>query len=160
MPRERLAELVSAATYGTILVLAALSVMSVSDAAERRGAELVAGVGVATWLAHLFAELLGGHVRHADPLHPSEITRAMVDGSPILFGTVLPATVLFLGRIDVLSDQTALVGAVVVTLIQLFGIGAFVARIAPTRRFAVWIFAGVTGAAGACVVALTVWLGH
>ena len=63
IPRERLAELVSAASYGTVLVLAALSVISVSEVAHGHGAELVAGVGVATWLAHLFAEILGGHVR-------------------------------------------------------------------------------------------------
>jgi hypothetical protein len=160
LSRERVAELVSAATYGTVLVLAALSVMGVGDVAEGRGAELIAGVGIATWLAHLFAELLGGHVRHADPLHRSEIARAMVDGSPILAGTLLPAFVLFLGRLDVLSDRVALLGAIVVTLLQLLAIGAFVASIAPSRRSEMWTFAAVTAAAGACVVALTVWLGH
>jgi hypothetical protein len=67
MPRERLAEVVSAAGYGSVLVLAALSVIGVSEVALGHGAELVAGVGVATWLAHVFAEILGDHVRHPEP---------------------------------------------------------------------------------------------
>jgi hypothetical protein len=53
LPRDRLAELVSAATYGCVLVLGALTVLGVSDVAVGQGAELVAGVGVATWAAAL-----------------------------------------------------------------------------------------------------------
>jgi hypothetical protein len=97
IPRERLAELVSAASYGCVLVLAALSVIGVSDVALGHGAELVAGVGVATWLAHLFAELLGNHVRHQEPLRGHEVVEDMIDGSPILASTVLPALMLGLG---------------------------------------------------------------
>ena len=96
---ERLAELVSAASYGTVLVLAGLSVVGVSDVALGHGVELVAGVGVATWLAHLFAELLGGHVRHPEPLSRAEVSRAAVDGSPILVSPVFPGLVLMLGAL-------------------------------------------------------------
>lgn len=49
-------------------MLAALSVISVSDVALGHGAELVAGVGWATWLAHLFAERLAGFLRDPVPL--------------------------------------------------------------------------------------------
>ena len=76
IPRQRLAELVSAASYGTVLVLAALSVVGASEVALGHGAELVAGVGMATWLAHLFAEILGQHVEHETPRGRREIARA------------------------------------------------------------------------------------
>src|SRR5918994_396512 len=105
MPRDRLAGLVSAAPYGSGVGLAAPSGIGVSEGALGHGAELVAGVGLATWLAHIFAELLGGHARHPEPLRRSEVMRALVDGSPILASTVLPATVLLLGRLDVLTDH-------------------------------------------------------
>jgi hypothetical protein len=157
---ERLAELVTAGAYGTVLVLAALSVVGVSDVALGHGAELVVGVGVATWLAHLFAELLGGHVRHSEPLGRVEITRAIVDGSPILVSTVLPGLALLLGRIDVVSDGTARVAAILVAVAQLIGIGAFVGRVAPTSPGAGWVYAAVTGGVGVAVVAATVLLGH
>jgi hypothetical protein len=160
MPRERLSELVSAACYGSVLVLAALSVIGVSEVALGHGAELVAGVGLATWLAHIFAELLGGHARHPEPLGRSEVMRAVVDGSPILASTVLPATVLLFGRLDLLSDTAARIGAIVVAVVQLLAVGALVARVAPAPPAASWTFAAATAAIGIAVVALTVLLGH
>jgi hypothetical protein len=160
IPRERLAELVSAASYGCVLVLAALSVIGVSDVALGHGAELVAGVGVATWLAHLFAELLGNHVRHQEPLRADEIVQDMIDGSPILASTVLPALMLGLGRFDLITDDTARILAILVTVLQLLAIGAFVGRLAPGRSAAHWVYAALTAAAGLTVVVLTVLLGH
>ena len=157
---ERLAELVSAAAYGTVLVLAALSVISVSDVALGHGSELVAGVGMATFLAHLFAELLGDHVRRDEPLSAAETTRALVDGSPILLASVLPAIVLGLGRLDVVSGDTARVLAMAVAVVQLVGIGAYVGRVAPGRSVARWAFTAVTAVAGLAVVVLSVLLGH
>ena len=44
----------------------------------------------------------------------TELARAAVDGSPILASTLLPAAVLLLGRLDVMTDQTARVAAIVV----------------------------------------------
>jgi hypothetical protein len=160
MPRERLAEVVSAAGYGSVLVLAALSVIGVSDVALGHGSELVAGVGLATWLAHIFAELLGGHARHPEPLHRSEVVRSLVDGSPILVATVLPAIVLGFGRLDLVSDTTARIAAIVVAILQLLGIGAFVAQVAPAHPATRWTFAAATVGIGLAVVALTVLLGH
>jgi hypothetical protein len=160
IPRERLTELVSAASYGSVLVLAALSAIGVSDVALGHGAELLAGVGIATWLAHIFAELLGDHVRHPEPLQRGEVARSLVDGSPILAASVLPAIVLLFGRLDLLSDTTARILAIVVAVLQLLGIGAFVARVAPAPRAASWTFAAATAGIGIAVVALTVLLGH
>lgn len=160
MPRERLAELVGAGTYGTVLSLAALSVVGVSDVAAGHGAELVAGVGVATWLAHLFAELLADHVRHDEPLRAANVASAMLDGSPILVATILPAVALLLGRLDVLGDQTARIVAIVVAVLQLLAIGLVVGRLSPSRPEAGWIFAAGAAGAGIVVVALTVVLGH
>lgn len=160
MPRDRLAELVSAASYGSVLVLAALSVIGVSEVASGYGAELVAGVGVATWIAHLFAELLGRQVQCRESLRRSDVARAMVDGSPTLVSTVLPAVVLLLGGLDLMTDSAALRISILVAVLQLLVIGALVGQVAPGRTAASWIFAGVTVGIGVAVVALTIVLGH
>jgi hypothetical protein len=160
LPRERLAELVSAAAYGSVLVLAALSVIGVSDVALGRGSEIVAGVGAATWLAHLFAELVGAHIRHPQPLLGSEVRRAAVDGSPILAVTVLPAIAIGLARLDVVGDTAARLIAIVIAILQLLAIGLFVARVAVAPPATRWGFAAVTAGIGVVVVALTVLLGH
>jgi hypothetical protein len=160
LSRERLAELVSAAAYGTVLVLAALSVVKVSDVAAGHGSELVAGVGVATWLAHLFAEILGDHLRRDEPLTAAEVRAAMVDGSPILAATVVPALVLLLGRLEVVAPDTARLAAILVAVVQLVVIGALAGRRVTGHRSGTWIFAGITAGIGLVVVALTVALGH
>ena len=160
LSRDRLAELVSAASYGSVLVLAALGVLEVSDVAEHRGLELVAGVGVATWIAHLFAELLGEHIRNDEPLDQREVGRAAADGSPILVATVLPAVVLGFGRVDVISDGAARIAAIAAAILQLTLIGAFVARVAPAPRGTTVKFALITATVGLVVVVTTVLLGH
>jgi hypothetical protein len=160
LSRDRLSEYVNAASYGSVLVLAALAVVGVSDVAEGHGSELIAGVGLATWIAHLFAELLGEHIRHTEPVDREEVKRAAIDGSPILASTVLPAAVLLLGRLDVITDQTARVAAIVVALAQLALVGAFVARVAPVPPATTWTFGLATAGVGIVVVALTVLLGH
>jgi hypothetical protein len=155
------AERVSAAAYGTVLTLATLPFIRPQDVADGAGWELVVGIGGATWLAHLFAEVVGDHVRHTAAAHErAEITRAMVDGLPILLAVVPPAAALLLGRLQVLSSRTALWAAVTVGLAQLVGLGAFVGTIATERRSQQWLYAGVTALFGLVVVLIKVILGH
>ncbi len=84
-------------------MLAALPLIDADEVSSGLGWELVTGVGVATWVAHLYAEVVGDHLRHGSALDRIEINRAMLDGLPILLAAVLPALVLLLGRIDVLD---------------------------------------------------------
>ena len=157
---SRLAERVRAASYGTVLVIAALGVTTVADVGVGYSAELVLGVGAATWVAHLYAELLGRHVVELEPLRRREVFEAMVDGSPILLATVLPGVVLLIGRGGVASAGTALSVAMLVAFAQLVGIGVLVARRAPGRGHAAWVFAGVTATVGIVVGGFALILGH
>jgi hypothetical protein len=158
--QERLAELVAAAAYGTVLVLIALSVVSVRVIGLGYGVELVAGVGMSTWVAHVFAELLAQHVHNANPLRREQVIAALVDGSPILVAPVLPAVALGLGRVGVMPNEAARILAILIGVVQLLAVGAFVARAAPTRPKARWTFAAVTVGIGVVVVIVSVWLGH
>ena len=118
-------------------------------------------VGVATWVAHLYAELVGDHVRHGATLNRDEITSAMVDGLPILLAAVLPAVMLLLGRLDLVEPRVALWASVAVAILQLVAVGAFVgAGVSPPRGASVWAYAGVTAAIGIAVVTLKLALGH
>jgi hypothetical protein len=159
-PADRLAELVSAAAYGTVLVLGALATVGVWEIDLGYGLELVGGVGVATWIAHLFAEVLAGHLRERRPLGRREMVRALGDGSPILGATVLPAGALLLGQLDVISNSTARAAAVLVAVTQMLALGLLVGRVAPARPQGAWMFAVATAGIGVAVVALTVRLGH
>jgi hypothetical protein len=159
-PLERRAERLSAACYGTVLVLAALPLIDADEISSGLGWELVTGVGVATWLAHLFAEVVGDHLRHRSRLDRVELVRAMGDGLPILLAAVLPAVVLFLGRLDVLEPRVALWLAVAAAIGQLVGLGAFVGASVSTRGSDTWAYAVGTAVIGLAVVAIKLVLGH
>jgi hypothetical protein len=158
--RERLGELVSSAAYGSILVLTGLALLDVPDDGVRHGLEVVVGIGLATWIAHLFAEVLAEHVHHDRLVAWAEVRGAAADGSPILIVTVLPALALLLGRVEVVGYDTARTLAVVVALAQLSAIGAIVGHLSPNTTRSAWSFAAIVAAAGVVVVALEVALGH
>lgn len=157
--RDRLAERVSAASYGTILIIAALLVVETEAVATGWGWELIAGVGLATWVAHLYAEVLGNHVRNVDATQPHELRKAMGDGLPILLAAVLPATALLLGRLGTVTPRQALWLAVILALLQLVIIGAFVG-IVSDQRSSSWRYAAIAAVFGLAVVLLLVTLGH
>jgi len=153
------AEWVSAASYGTVLIIAALLLVEAEDVASGFGWELIVGVGVATWLAHLYAEVLGNHVRSTDALQPHRLRRAMVDGLPILLASILPAVALLLGRLEVVAPRQALWIAVILALLQLVTVGALVGVVSeqPTNN---WRYAVVASVFGVTVVLALVALGH
>lgn len=157
--RERVAERVSAACYGTVLIIAALVVVEVADIASGWGWELVTGVGIATWVAHGYARVLGNHVRSADARRPREVGDALADGLPILIAAVAPAAALLLGRLGVLAPTRALQAAAILAVLQLVALGAFVGFIVD-RPASPWRYAAATGVLGVVVVALMVALGH
>jgi hypothetical protein len=159
LPRERLAEQVSAATYGTVLVLAAVPLIDVNDVKSGLGWELVTGIGLATWVAHLFAEVLGEQLRHdVSMLDFAAIRVSMFDGLPILLAAVAPAGVLGLGRLGVLDESVALWMAFAVAFAQLALVGAFVGRVLTGARRS--LYALGTALIGILVVGIKLILGH
>jgi hypothetical protein len=142
-----------------VLVLASLAVVDADEVASGWGWELVTGVGVATWVAHVYAEVVGDRIRQTEVPGRRELRRAMADGLPILLAAVAPAAMLFLGRIDVLAHRGALWAAVVVAFLQLVGVGVFVGSLSD-HGSGPWRFAAATGASGFVVVALKIVLGH
>jgi hypothetical protein len=152
--------LANAAAYGTILVLAGLEAVTPSDVQSGHGLELVAGIGVATWLAHTFAEVLGLQLRRPNAFTWADLWFAAATSGPIILATVGPALLLALGRFDVLSDDVALWLAVAVGVLQLVVLGAVVGSTHRASRARRWAFVAATVAIGALVVLIKVVLSH
>jgi hypothetical protein len=143
-----------------VLVLTSLVLIDAEEVSSGLGWELVTGVGVATWIAHFYAEVVGDHLRRGATLDSAEIGRAMVDGVPILLAAVPPAVMLLLGRLEVLEERVALWLAVAVALVQLAGVGAIVGSSVSTRSNSAWSYAAATAVVGFAVVVLKLALGH
>ncbi len=159
-PRDRLAERLSAASYGTVLVLASLALIDADDVSSGLGWELVTGVGIATWLAHLFAQVVGDHVRRRSPVDRDEFARAMADGIPIPLAAVAPALMLGLGRLGVVDEDAALWASIAIGIVQLAGVGAIVGSTVTGRGKGTWSYAAATAVFGLFVVTLKLALSH
>ncbi len=157
--RGRDAEWVTAASYGTILTIAALLVVDADDVASGWGWEIIVGVGVATWVAHLYAELMGNRVRMRGRVQVHEVRTAMTDGFPILLAALIPAFALLMGRIGLVRPEQALWIGIVLAILQLVAIGAMVAKVSDDGS-GTWRYAVAAAVLGVVVVVLVVALGH
>jgi hypothetical protein len=159
-PRERISERVTAASYGTVLVLAAIPLIDAEDVASGAGWGLVTGIGIATWIAHLYAEVVGDVLRKGSVANRAEVVMAMIDGVPIPLAAVTPAVVLGLGRLDVIDHDVAWWLAGIVAITQLTALGAYVGWIVSSRRSRAITYAVVTGLIGLFVVVVKFMLSH
>jgi hypothetical protein len=155
----RLAERASAAAYGTVLVLAALAVAGAHDVASGYAAELVGGVGLATWVAHVYATLLGAQLRQSNDPAATAFGPVAIDGLPILAATLLPAFVLLLGRLGALPHGVALWLAIALAIAQLIGT-VFVIELYVNASGVRWRFILAAVGIGVVVVLLVLALGH
>src|SRR5262245_39139700 len=160
MPRPRAADLVTAAAYGTVLVLGGLALVRPRDVSDGHGIELVAAVGVATWVAHVFADLVGEQVRHQETPPSDELRWSAISGLPILAACVLPAVAIGLGRLQAVSDEAAIWVATGIGIAQLVGVGAVVGALKGTGRRTVWAFVLATAVFGLGVTIVKVRLAH
>ena len=152
----------SAAAYGSVLVLAAIALLDAHQVSGGIGWEVVTGVGVATWVAHLYAEIVADHAGAGAPLRATELGRAAVDGLPIIVAAATPAVVLGLGSVGVLDESVALWMAAAVGVAQLFAVGFFVASSMRSlgQLRGMLSFAALTAAIGVAAVAVKLSIRH
>lgn len=121
----------TAYVYGNILVLAALVTQSSADVESGRAVWIVIGTAVSTYLAHVFAEGLGGLIRHPgdDALTLRSGLSLARESWPVLTSGLLPAAVLVLGWTGILQADPVMVWAEAIVLIRIAGTGIIVARL-------------------------------
>src|SRR4249919_841989 len=83
LPAEDAARRVSAWIYGTVLALAGLELVTPKMSDEGGGAGLLIGIGIGTFLAHLFADYLGEEVRERRRLTGDERREILRDLLPV-----------------------------------------------------------------------------
>jgi len=157
LPADDAARRVSAWIYGTVLALAALALVSPEASDEAGGAGLLIGIGLGTFLAHLFADYIGEEVRERRRLTAGERREILRDLLPVLTGMVPPAVFLAIGVLPSVSGPWMLALAFTVTLLRLPLIAMIVA--ARTNRHPLWSLFVVCGV-GILVVVIKVLVSH
>ena len=153
----------TAYVYGNILVLAALITQTSEDVYSGRAFWIVIGTAVSTFLAHVFAEGLGGLIRHPanDPVTWRGALALARESWPVLTSGLLPAALLVLGWTQIMTSGPSLVLAETVVLVRIAGTSIIVARLRNEPSSFRVILAGVAVAVIAALISLVkVYLTH
>ena len=156
----------TAYVYGNLLVLAALVALSGDEVESGRAFWIVLGTAVSTFVAHVFAEAMGASVRNAagpKPVDPTVRDAWLLarESYPILTSGFLPAAIIALGWLEILSADPALFIAEGVTLLRIASTGIIVARLRNEPSSLRIILIGIAVAVvGALISGLKVYLTH
>ncbi|MEQ6900322.1 hypothetical protein [Nocardioides sp. YIM 152588] len=142
-------------------MLATLLALPVDAVAGGEAVLVVAGIGASTFIAHLFADIVGSQVESADTPDDVPPFRMLRDSLPILSATAVPLLILLAARWDVLGPTLALRAAELFCIARIGLTGVFVSRYLrrPVTR-STWITCVGTAAGGMLVVAIKISLGH
>ena len=148
---------VTEAIYGLIL---ATSVIAVSREYDASNAGLV-GVtvlvtGIVFWLAHVYARVLAESITRRRQLKRAEVRDVLRHDWPLVQVTVPLVLILWLGALDVIPDNAAILVAMLTALVELAGAGAYAARTAGAGLGGTVASAAVAVALGSAVVLLKV----
>lgn len=149
LSRDDAASRISAYVYGNILVLAALAAASPTQADSWEAIAIVLGTGFATYLAHVFSELIGHRVRHGGHPHPRDVLHELWVAGPIASSAVLPGVVLAVSWAGRLDAKWALLLAIAVIAVRLALLGTAMERASGRRSSLRAFIAGFALAAAA-----------
>ncbi|GIF21536.1 hypothetical protein BJ973_005019 [Actinoplanes tereljensis] len=161
MTGEQAAARISAYLYGNIITFAALLPLAKSDIEHGHSIQLLLGVAVTTFLAHVFAEIVGHHARAGQAMTRAEIWHELRDSRPIATSALIPALLLAAAAADWLSPDAALFCSEGYLLVRLALVGFLVERLRSDRVSPRTLLSGLALAAVAAGIAfLKVLLGH
>lgn len=157
----------TAATYGTVLTLAALVALPTGSAESVEALLVIAGLAISTFVAHLFSEFVGSQldIDHADSAgghrDGASSLPLLRSSLPILGATAGPMVILSAAALDLVGPTAALFAAQLYCLGRIALTGFFVTRYrGEPATGATWLAGLVLAATGAVVVVVEVLLGH
>jgi hypothetical protein len=151
----RTAGSVTEAVYGLIL---ATSVIAVSQEYDATNAGLIAVTvlvtGMVFWLAHVYARVLATSMERHRRLRRAEVEDVLRHDWPLVEVTVPLVLILALGALGAVRDQTAIVLAMLLALVELAAAGAYAAHVRGAGRGEAIFSAVVAVALGSVVIML------
>jgi hypothetical protein len=158
---EQAAARLSAYIYGNIIIFAALVPLGEDDVKHGHGVQLILGVAVSTYLAHVFAEIIGHAARAGESMTRAEIVHELKDSRPVASSGVLPALLLGAASAHWMSASVALLISEIYLLVRLALVGFMIERFRAERASFRTLIGGLALAAVAAGISLLkVLLGH
>ncbi|MCX5008587.1 hypothetical protein OHB05_39250 [Streptomyces sp. NBC_00638] len=147
--------------YGNITVLGVVAAVDDAQTLSGRAALLVGITATSTFVAHVFADLVGQRIESVDPPERRALREKLRDAWPIATSGVPPTLMLALGAWGVLSAMVAQLLATAVVLARLASVGWVVEWLSGRpASFAAWWGGFGLAVIGVVIAALKVFLSH
>ncbi len=144
-----------------MLVLAGLVVATTADITAGRAFWVVLGTAASTFVAHVFAEIMGDQVRNPDPVTWRQVRHLAAESRPVLTSGLIPAGILLMSSLGLLDPTAAILIAEAVVLLRIAITGVVVARLRAERSSLRLMAIGVgIAVVGLAVSLLKVYLTH
>ncbi len=161
LTRGQAAARISAYVYGNILVFAATVPLTTGDLHHGHAALLVLGTAVSTFVAHVFADVVGHNVRSEEPMSRADLLHELRDALPIVTSGLVPVLLFVAGGAGWIPERAAVLGAEGWLLFRMALIGLLIERLRSRRASLRTLIAGFALAGAAAGVSLLkVALGH
>lgn len=161
LPYEDRASRISAYVYGNIIVFATLVPLTSEEVHEGHAFAVTLGVAFTTYLAHVFAELVGRQTRTDGHPSSTELRHELRDSVPVLTSGLIPAVLLAAAWLELLPATATLVAAEIFLLLRLAAVGFAIERVRSEVPSFRTFGAGIALAAAAGGIAvLKAFLGH
>lgn len=119
---------ISAYTYGNILALGALVLVSAEDIEHGHALVVLLATGLTTFLAHFLAESQEHRLLHGNGLTKADVKDALRNAVPIVSSTLTPAFFLALAMFHLVPGKVSWYLAVLALVGRLFSVGFVVAH--------------------------------
>ncbi|WP_052720659.1 hypothetical protein [Actinoplanes rectilineatus] len=158
---DQAAARITAYLYGNIVVFATTVPLTTGDAVHGHAVQLLLGVAVSTYLAHVFSEIVGHQARAGEPMTRAGIWHEIGDSRPIVSSALVPGLLLAAAWAGWTAGDTAILLSEIYLLIRLALVGFLLERLRSQRPSIHTFVAGLVLAAVAAGIALIkVYLGH
>jgi hypothetical protein len=151
---------IAGTVYGTVVVMATLTVAYASEKSPWKLAVLVSTTAFVLWIAHLYAHGLSESIGLNHRLTWSELASIAHRELGILIAAALPCAALVLGAVGIFGETTAVWLALGIGLATLAAEGVRYARVERLGRAATFVAIAGNLAIGFVVVLLKVLVGH
>lgn len=151
----------TAYVYGNVLVLTGLVVATTSDVTAGRAFWVVLGTAVSTFIAHVFAEIMGDQVKNPEQITLHQVLELARESWPVLTSGLIPAAILLVSSVELIDPAVAILIAEGVVLLRIAATGIVVARLRDERSSLRLLGIGIAVALVGVAISLTkVYLTH
>ncbi|BAL88090.1 hypothetical protein AMIS_28700 [Actinoplanes missouriensis 431] len=154
LPSAQAGARISAYVYGNIIAFASVVALKPADLGHGHALALVAGVTVSTFVAHVFADLVGSNADDDETMTGSALRHELRDSMPVVTSALVPCVLMGVGWAGWLNPRTVIAASAFYLMVRMALVGFVIERLRHRRPSPRTLVAGLALAVAAAAIGL------